>query len=196
MNLYCLRRRGIAVGANALDTALTRLRAFEDAPRLPVRWLHSYALREADGRFGLACVFEAEHVEALREHALATGLPAEEIVQVLGRPAARGFTPPRAHLVRRRRGWPNALEYAQSLADAGLIAADARLARRLSWLHSYTVREDDGSLGSFCLYQAADASALVDHAERAGLPATEITPVLGRIVFREADPPFSPAATA
>jgi hypothetical protein len=185
MNLYCLRRRAIAAGANALDEAFTRLRAFEEAPRLPVRWLHSYALREADGRFGLLCVFEAADADALREHALATQLPAEETVRVVGRPAARAFTPSQAHLVRRPGGWADAAGFAQALAGAQSIANAEGPAHRLSWLHSYAVHEDGGRVGSFCLYQTPDTAALADHAQRAGLPATEILPVLGRVVCRE-----------
>jgi hypothetical protein len=56
----------------------------------------------------------------------------------------------------------------------------------VSWLRTYAVRENDGSLGTVCLYQSVDAWALTEHAARTGMPADEITPVIGRIVFREA----------
>jgi len=35
-----------------------------------------------------------------------------------------------------------------------------------------------------CLYQGVDAQALRDHAAHLGIAADEITPVIGRIVFR------------
>ena len=55
-----VRRRGVAAGARELKAVLTRLQTFEDIPHvLPARWLHSYALREADGSCGLACAFDA-----------------------------------------------------------------------------------------------------------------------------------------
>ncbi len=59
------------------------------------------------------------------------------------------------------------------------------MARQVSWLRSYAVREDDGALGAVCLYQAVDPEALRKHAARVAMPADEITQVIGRIVFRE-----------
>lgn len=88
MNTYIVRRRGIAAGPNELDAAFTRLRAVEEDRALGprgARWLRSYVLRERDGRYGLACVLLAEGVAALQAHAAATGLPADEIMPLLGR---------------------------------------------------------------------------------------------------------------
>lgn len=87
MQTFLVRRRAVAASASELDAALMRLRRFEDVAPAPraVRWLHSYALREAQGGFGLACVFQAESMEALREHARVTRLPADEVTPLLGR---------------------------------------------------------------------------------------------------------------
>ena len=87
MQTFLVRRRAIAASASELDAALMRLRRFEDVAPAPraVRWLHSYALREAQGGFGLACVFQAESAEALLEHARLTRLPADEVTPLLGR---------------------------------------------------------------------------------------------------------------
>jgi hypothetical protein len=196
MKTFIARRRGIAAGPNELDAALTRLREFEDRPSMPWRWLHSFALRESDGRFGLLCVFEAEAAQVLRAHARATSLPAEEVLPVTGAQIVRDFAPTLVHLVRRRRAWLGPDEARHASADAACIAIDKSLARRLSHLRSYTVREDAGGLGSYCLYQAADVPALLEHAERCGLPADEITPVIGRVVFRETDFFPNPAGSA
>ncbi|HKW85288.1 MAG TPA: nickel-binding protein, partial [Burkholderiaceae bacterium] len=68
------------------------------------------------------------------------------------------------------------------------------MAQQLIWLRSYVVREDDHRLGTFCLFQSVGPDVLVEHARRVGMPADEVTPVLGRIVFRE-EPPFQPEAT-
>jgi hypothetical protein len=65
----------------------------------------------------------------------------------------------------------------------------------VSWLHTYAVTEKDGSLGTVCLYQAVDPEALRKHAARVGMPADEIVPVFGRIVFRD-DPQQQPAPTS
>lgn len=86
MPLFLVRRPGIAGDANELDAALTRLHAFAlSRPGQSPQWLHSYAVHEADGRLGLACVFRADDALALRRHAETIGLAAAEIVPVLGR---------------------------------------------------------------------------------------------------------------
>ncbi len=66
------------------------------------------------------------------------------------------------------------------------------MAHEVSWLRTYAVTERDGTLGTFCLYQAVDPKALRQHAARVGMPADEITPVIGQIVFRD-DPQEQPA---
>jgi hypothetical protein len=182
---HVVRRAGIAATASELEAALMRLRHVEATAPVPqVQWLHSYALCEPDGRFGLACVFEAPDAAALQRHAEHSRLPAHEIVPVAGTLFARAFAPTRVYLVRRRRAWPAGAD----LDRGGAIVrrmADEGNPRQVSWLHSYVVREDDGSLGSVCLYQGIDPDALGRHAARARMPADEITPVLGRIVYRE-----------
>lgn len=87
MQTFLVRRRAIAANASDLDAALRRLRDFEESAPAPraVRWLHSYALGDAQGGFSLACVFQADSAVALLEHALVTRLAADEITPVLGR---------------------------------------------------------------------------------------------------------------
>lgn len=185
MNIFVISRAGIAADAAELESALTRLRSFEEqACGSAARWLHSYALRQADGRFGLVCVFEADGVHTLERHAAHTALPAQEIVPVAFRVPVRPFAPTRVYLIRRRAFCTGADALDQHTAFARRIA-DEQMARQVSGLHTYAVHESDGTLGTFCLYQAIGPQALRDHAERSGLPVDAIVPVLGRIVFRE-----------
>jgi hypothetical protein len=186
MHTYVVHRHGIAASAAELDAALTRLRAFEEEPpHAPqARWMHSYALREADGRFGLACVFEADSVQTLHRHAAQTRLPAQEILPVVATMQVRPFAPTMVYLVRRRTFCKSAGELEQSAALSRRVGEED-MPRQVSWLRSYAVQEHDGTLGTVCLYQAVSPEALREHAARAGMPAEEIAPVLGRIVFRE-----------
>jgi hypothetical protein len=193
MQTHIVHRPGIAAGAAELDAALTRLRSFEEqAVTLPARWLHSYALREADGRFGLLCVFEADGAPALERHAARTGLPAAEILPVATTLRVRPFAPAMVYLVRRRNGWPSAEELERSATAGSRRIADEEMAREVSWLRSYVVRESDGTLGTACLYQAVSPAALREHARRCAMPAHQIVPVLGRIVYRD-DPRPQPS---
>ena len=50
----------------------------------------------------------------------------------------------------------------------------------IRWIRSYVVREADGTLGTFCIYQASSEEKIREHAQRAGLPATDVFPVLDR----------------
>lgn len=197
LRTYVVRRPGIAADAQALAAALARLRGFEESGcALPARWLLSCALREPDGRFGLACVFQADGARTLRRHAALTRLPAVEILPVAATLAVRALAPSRVYLVRRRGFWKTEAELAHSAA-LGRRVSDEEMPTRLCWLRSYVVHEADGTLGTWCLYQSVDAPALIEHAGRVGIPADEITPVLGCHVFRDdapagARPPATP----
>jgi len=185
MQDHYVRYHGVAVDAKELDAALRRLRAFEATPStLPARWLHAYVLREGDGRFGLACVFQADCARTLDRHSEAARLPAAEILPVAATRIVRRFAPTMVYLIRRRAAWTSADRFERA-AELARQVGDEEMAREVSWLSTYVVREHDGSLGASCLYQAVDAQALRRHAVRAGMPAHDIEPVIGRIVYRE-----------
>ena len=42
------------------------------------------------------------------------------------------------------------------------------------WIRSYVLAEEDGTLGTVCIYQATSPEAIFEHARRAGLPADEV----------------------
>jgi len=192
MQTYVVRRPGIASNGTELDAALTRLRAFEDdSSALNARWILSYALREADGRFGLACVFQADSVQTLMQHAARTRVRAQEILPVASTVLVRKFAPTMVYLIRRRNFWKTAADLERSAAVSRRVGEE-EMARAVSWLRSYAVEESDGTLGTVCLYQAVDSDALRQHAARVGMPADEIIPVLGRIVFRQDAPQQHP----
>jgi hypothetical protein len=56
---------------------------------------------------------------------------------------------------------------------------------RVRWIRSYVVNEDDGTLGTVCIYQAVSPEAIREHARRVGMPADEIFPVARTVVVRE-----------
>ena len=195
MPIYVVRRPSIAATAAELDAALTRLRAFEAQPdRLDARWIRSYALREADGRLGLACIFGADEAHTLRRHAARTRVAAAEILPVAATLVVRPFAPTKVYLVRRRSHWKTAADLEQGAAIARRVGVE-EMASEVSWLRTYAVNEHDGSLGTVCIYQGVDMQALSRHAARVGMPADEIVPVIGRVIFRP-DPDPQPAASA
>ncbi|HEY2717098.1 MAG TPA: DUF4242 domain-containing protein [Solirubrobacterales bacterium] len=86
-------------------------------------------------------------------------------------------------MILRRNGWrtPEELEAAgQKSARIG----DEEMPDDIRWIRSYALAEDDGTIGTVCIYQASSPEAIRDHAERVGMPATEIIPVAETVIVR------------
>src|SRR6188474_2818076 len=82
MQLYgILRRNGWATAAD-LEAAAARSTEEGDKDGSGVRWIRSYVLAEESGEVGTVCIYEAESPEAIRAHADAADLPADEIIKV------------------------------------------------------------------------------------------------------------------
>ena len=82
MDLYVIRRRDGWASPQELNAAAERSTAERDKADSGVRWIRSYVVAEESGRLGTACIYEAESPEAIRAHADAAGMPADEIVPV------------------------------------------------------------------------------------------------------------------
>ena len=54
----------------------------------------------------------------------------------------------------------------------------------IRWIRSYVVHEPDGSLGTFCTYQASSPEKIREHAARAGIPASDVFEVADTLVVR------------
>ena len=83
MQTYVIRRRsnwkdaaelGIAAGVSA--------RVGNEEMPDKVRWIRSHVVREADGRLGTVCIYQATDPAAIVEHARRVGMSAEDIVAV------------------------------------------------------------------------------------------------------------------
>jgi hypothetical protein len=83
MNLYVILRRNAWATPDDLELAAARSAAEGDKDGSGVRWIRSYVISEASGELGTVCIYEAESPEALREHAGAVPMPADEIIPVL-----------------------------------------------------------------------------------------------------------------
>lgn len=54
----------------------------------------------------------------------------------------------------------------------------------IRWIRSYVLRENGGTLGTVCIYQASSEDAIRKHAAAANLPITEIAPIADTVVVR------------
>ncbi len=82
MDLYVILRRNGWANPAALEAAAARSTTEGDKPDSGVRWIRSYVIGEESGELGTACIYEAESPEAIRAHAAASDLPADEIIPV------------------------------------------------------------------------------------------------------------------
>jgi uncharacterized protein DUF4242 len=83
MQLYgILRRNGWATPAD-LEAAAKRSGELGDQPDSGVRWIRSYVIKEESGELGTFCVYEGDSPEAVRSHAAAVPMPADEVLEIV-----------------------------------------------------------------------------------------------------------------
>jgi sporulation protein YlmC with PRC-barrel domain len=54
----------------------------------------------------------------------------------------------------------------------------------IRWIRTYVLKDEAGTLGSICIYQASSMDAIRDHASRVGMPADEITAIADTVLVR------------
>ena len=82
MDLYVIQRRNAWASVDDLKVSGERSATEGDKPDSGVRWIRSYVISEESGEVGTVCIYEADSPEALRAHARASGMAADEIVRV------------------------------------------------------------------------------------------------------------------
>lgn len=87
-------------------------------------------------------------------------------------------------VILRRSAWKEELDLQQAAAEATRVA-DEEMPGQVKWIRSYVLEEEDGTVGTVCIYQAEDADAVMEHAQRAGLPADEVLLVTDTVIVRD-----------
>ena len=82
MDLYVIRRNNGWATPEDLQAAAKRSTAEGDKEGSGVRWIRSYVTAEESGEVGTFCIYEADSPEALRAHAVASGMQADEVVAI------------------------------------------------------------------------------------------------------------------
>jgi hypothetical protein len=89
----------------------------------------------------------------------------------------------KTYVITRRSGWTDAeaLEKAAGVSTrVGMEMQD-----QVKWIRSYVTREDDGRVGTVCVYQGRDEEAVREHARRAGLPADDVIEIADTVILNE-----------
>lgn len=86
------------------------------------------------------------------------------------------------YIIRRHGIWSSEDELAatnEKSLEVGEVMRD-----RLRWIRSYAVTEEDGRIGSVCIYEASDPDAIQEHGQRIGAPSEDIRVVRGTAIKR------------
>ena len=94
------------------------------------------------------------------------------------------------YVILRRHGWQSPEEL-QAAAERSTKVGNDEMSDDIRWIRSYVLQEDDGTVGTVCIYQASSPEAIRDHASRADLPADEIIPVADTVLVRPDPEPAS-----
>ena len=87
------------------------------------------------------------------------------------------------YVIRRRSNWADAAELETTAAKSS--AEGEKMSDEVRWIRSYVVQEDDGTLGTVCIYEGSSPEAIRRHADNSGMSADEITKVADTVIVRE-----------
>ncbi len=87
------------------------------------------------------------------------------------------------YVILRRGGWRKGADL-EAAAARSTAVGDEEMPDDIRWIRSYVMTEEDGTLGTVCVYQASSPEAIHAHAAKADLPVTEIIPVADTVIVR------------
>ena len=88
------------------------------------------------------------------------------------------------YVILRRSAWKTG-EDLEAAAALSTKVGDEEMPDQVRWIRSYVLNEEDGTLGTVCIYQAVDEDAIMEHAKRAELPADEVIEVANTVIVRD-----------
>src|SRR3954447_10706113 len=83
-----------------------------------------------------------------------------------------------------RRGGGRAPAELEEAAARSTRVGDDEMSDDIRWIRSYVLAENDGGVGTVCIYQASSPEKVREHASRAGLPADAVIPVADTVLVR------------
>jgi len=90
----------------------------------------------------------------------------------------------------RRNGWRTGGDLEEAAGRSSKVGDD-EMSEDIRWIRSYVLSEEDGTVGTVCIYEASSPEKVREHAERADLPVDEVIPIADTVVVR---PDPEPAA--
>ena len=88
------------------------------------------------------------------------------------------------YVILRRSAWESSEDLDAATALSAQVG-DEEMPDLVRWIRSYVLNEEDGTLGTVCIFQAVDEDAVMEHANRAELPVDEVIPVVDTVIARD-----------
>jgi hypothetical protein len=82
----------------------------------------------------------------------------------------------------RRNGWASGEEL--QVAAARSTEEGDKDGSGVRWIRSYVIAEENGGLGTFCVYEADSPDAIRAHAQAADLPCDEVVQIADTVIVR------------
>ena len=87
------------------------------------------------------------------------------------------------YAILRRSGWRSPADLEEAAGRSSKVG-DGEMSDDIRWIRSYVLSEEDGSVGTLCIYEASSPEKVREHAERADLPVDEIIPIADTVLVR------------
>ena len=87
------------------------------------------------------------------------------------------------YAIRRRNAWESAEEL-EKVGGRSAEVGETDFPDDIAWIRTYVLNDEDGTLGSVCIYQATSIDIVREHAKRVGMPADEVTEVADTVIVR------------
>ena len=97
------------------------------------------------------------------------------------------------YAILRRSGWRSGEELGEA-AQRSARVGDEEMSDDIRWIRSYVLEENEGAVGTVCIYEASSEEAVREHASRAGLPVDEVIRVVDTVLVRPDPEPAGAAA--
>src|ERR687886_626737 len=96
------------------------------------------------------------------------------------------------YAIRRRDFWGTPEELQKTAARSAEVGEE--MSDDVRWIRTYVIQEESGNLGTLCIYEGTSPEKVREQAERTGMPADEVVPVLDTVIVNP--DPVAAEATA
>jgi hypothetical protein len=87
------------------------------------------------------------------------------------------------YAILRRNGWGSGPDLEKAAAVSTKVG-DEEMSDDIRWIRSYVLSEENGSLGTVCIYEASSIDKVREHAKRADLPCDEVIEIADTVIVR------------